>query len=64
MALLARQAQAPVVPARVSNTTSFFGPEPFTVRFGEPMAPPAPDAEGRDQDRAYAERVMERIFQL
>ncbi len=62
--LMARQAGASVVPARVVNTRSWFGTGPFTVRFGEPMAPPPPAEDARSADRAYAETVMAAILAL
>ncbi|MBI3296656.1 MAG: 1-acyl-sn-glycerol-3-phosphate acyltransferase [Elusimicrobia bacterium] len=64
VALLARQARAPVVPARVSHTRTLLGPEPFTIRFGAPIPPPPIEADSREADRAYAELVMARIAQL
>lgn len=63
VAMLAREARCPVLPARVFRTESLFGPGPFTVRFAAPMEPPSGEG-GRSADRAYAESVMESILRI
>jgi len=59
---LARETGALVVPTRVNNTETFFGPEPFEILFGEPMA--FESGKQRGQDQLFAERVMGKILQL
>lgn len=62
ISLLAHQAKAPVVPARIWNTERFPRPGVMKIRFGPPMRF---EGEGeRDSYRAFAERVMESIFKL
>ncbi|MBI5595215.1 MAG: 1-acyl-sn-glycerol-3-phosphate acyltransferase [Elusimicrobia bacterium] len=63
VAMLAREARARVLPARVFRTESLFGPGPFTVRFSTTMEPPSGTG-GRSEDRAYAESVMENILKI
>ncbi|MDE2290857.1 MAG: 1-acyl-sn-glycerol-3-phosphate acyltransferase [Elusimicrobia bacterium] len=64
VALLARQTGARVLPARVFNTTSLRGTEPFRVRFGTPLPPPEPAEDSREADRRYAQKVMDAVFAL
>jgi len=62
VALLAREAGAPVLPARVRNTDRLFGGEPFRLDFGTPLKY---DEDGsRAGDRRFTARVMEAVFSL
>lgn len=60
--LLAREAGAPVVPARVRDTESLFKRGPLRIRFGAPLR--FSGGEGRRECQAFAEKVMEAIWKL
>ena len=60
--LLARESGAPVVPARIWNTTPFFSTKTLRIKFGEPMRHEV--GASRSDDKAFAEKVMEEIFKL
>lgn len=60
--LLARETGAPVVPARIRGTDSFFKKGPLTIRFGAPLRYCGGD--GRGECQIFAERVMGGIWKL
>ena len=60
--LLARETGAPVVPARVRDTEGLFRRGPLKIRFGTPLH--FAGGEGRQDCQAFAEKVMEAVWQL
>ena len=60
--LIARESGAPVIPVRLRNTESLFGPKPFRVKFGEPMRFARAGNSGDCQ--RFADELMERIWSL
>lgn len=63
--LLARLSGAPVVPVRAVNTESAFsGERPFRLSFGPALTAPRDPQDARAADQAFAEAVMNRIFEL
>lgn len=60
--LLARESGAPVLPARVFNTSPIWGDEPTRIRFGLPMKHPGETT--RLADKHFAEAIMDEVFKL
>ena len=59
---LAARTGAPVVPGRLRNTEKFPSPATFSLTFGPPLRYAGDGS--RESCQAFADKVMERIFEL